>query len=71
LRLAAEAVAEGSSVREYAERYEELKKAMEKWGYVDPDAIKRRLEMERMKDILDELARLKGLEFIRGVCWHL
>ncbi len=71
LRLAAEAVAEGSSVREYAERYEELKKAMEKWGYVDPDAVRRRLEMERMKDILDELARLKGLEFIRGVCWHL
>ncbi len=71
LRQAVDAIVEGVSVMEYAEKHEELRKAIEKWGYVDPESVRRRLELEKEREILDELAKAKGIDFIKGVAWHL
>jgi len=71
LRLAVEAVVEGMSVKEYAEKHEELKKAFEKWGYVDPEDVKRRLEIENYGDILNELVMAEGIEAIKNVIWKI
>ncbi len=71
LRLAAEAVVEGVSVKEYAEKHEELKKAIEKWGYVNPEDVRKRLEFESYREELDRLALSRGIEFIKNVAWHI
>ncbi len=71
LRLAAEAVAEGVSIKEYAEKHKELKKAIEKWGYIEPKEIEKRLEIDKMEEELNRLAIARGIDFIKGVMWHV
>ncbi len=71
LRLAVEAIVEGMSVKEYAEKYEELKKAFEKWGYVDPEEVRRRLEIENYGDVLNELVISEGIETLKNIVWKI
>lgn len=66
MRAAAEAVAEGITVLEKAEEVKELAEALEKWGYLDPNRIRRDLAIaEEYPDILTNLVRRKGLEGFR------
>jgi ribulose-bisphosphate carboxylase large chain len=71
LRQAVEAVVEGVSLKDYAEKHSELKKAIEKWGYTEPESISSRLEIESRKDLLNDITLRKGIEFIKNVAWYI
>ncbi len=72
MRCAVEAVAEGYSVLEYAEKCPELKEAMKKWKYVDPKEVREILEFEEThKKILDHMVKTGGIEVMKKVIWKL
>ncbi len=69
MRQAAEAVEKGVSVRDYATEHEELKKAIEYFGYFDPTQIRKELEYEARNHAQLEKSFLEGrisLEKIRN-----
>ncbi|HIP66541.1 MAG TPA: ribulose-bisphosphate carboxylase large subunit [Candidatus Nanopusillus sp.] len=72
LRTAVEIVARGESIKEYIDKYPELKEAIEKWGYLDPAKYKRILEFEKEnKDVLDRMATEGGIGVIKEVIWKI
>ncbi len=71
LRQAAEAIAEGIPVKEYATSHSELKKALEKWGYLEPSLIRARLEIERNSEILNEIVLREGITAMKNVVWKI
>ena len=70
LRLAAEIVARGEKVKDYIEKYEELKKAYEKWGYEEPEKYEKILKLKENKEVLENVVKSKGIEFIR-LLWSI
>ncbi len=71
LRLASEIVSSGSRVIEEKDKFPELKKAFEKWGYLDPKEYERILSLEKeIKDLLIKLVKKEGIKGIRSI-WEL
>ncbi len=63
MRQAVEAVEKGISIPEYAKTHEELKMAIEKWGYYDPKKSLRKLEFVlKNKEFCELVIRERGLE---------
>ena len=66
LRQAAEAIAEGVSVLEYAKNHKELKQALEYFGYVNPDKIKEELDfVMKNEDVLNKMVREGGIKLLK------
>ncbi|UCE37957.1 MAG: ribulose-bisphosphate carboxylase large subunit [Thermoplasmata archaeon] len=63
LRCAVEGVMEGKSSKEKAEECKELKVALDKWGYVEPEEIRKVFaQVEEKKDELDKILLKQGYE---------
>jgi len=71
LRQAAEAVAQGMTVKEYAKDHKELKEAIKHWGYVDPKEIEDRLAIGNNKALLNTIVLNNGLDAMRNVIWKI
>ncbi len=70
MRDAAEAVASGISLKEYARKSKELKEALEHFNYIDPREIMEKLEFERKnRELLTEMV-LSGRMSFREV-WSI
>ncbi len=68
LRAAAEAVKEGVSVKEMAERVPELKEAIGYWGYKNPKEIEEIFRIAREhREVLDILVKRRGYEGFKAI----
>ncbi len=64
MRQAAEAVAEGKSLKEYAKKHKELKEALSYFNYADPREIYGKLEFEKKnRDLLVEMVLSGRMSF--------
>ena len=66
MRAAADAIGEGITVKEMAGKVPELKEALDYWGYMDPDPIRKDLQIaEDYGKVLENLVRRRGFEGLR------
>ena len=71
LRQAVDIVTSGYKTIDEKEKYPELQKAFDKWGYTDPKEYEKILSIEdEIKDLLVSIVRKSGLSGIRSV-WEL
>ena len=68
MRAAAEAIADGRTVREMVDGVPELKEALDFWGYKDPMEIREifRIAKEH-REVLDIIVKRKGFEGFKTV----
>ena len=72
MRITAEKLAEGWTFMEIVQKYPEVRKAYEKWGYTDPNKLRRIIDMtNNNRDLLEELVKKEGIIAIKEFMWQI